>query len=70
MTAHEETIDRRLPLPASYPMEFKHWAWWFIDLSVNAPTLQQQCMTLYPKWLELQGKQPHQAAKGDVGDGE
>lgn len=54
MTAHKETIDRRLPHPASYPMEFKHWAWWFIDLSVGAPSLQEQCMTLYPKWLELQ----------------
>lgn len=56
--AHMEKIDRRLPHPATYPMPFKHWAWWFIDLSVNAPTLQQQCVELYPKWLALQSRQP------------
>ena len=52
--AHKEKEDKRLPLLASYPMEFKHWAWWFIDLCVNAPSTQQQCVELYPKWLLLQ----------------
>lgn len=55
--ARKERRDKRLPLLASYPMEFKHWAWWQIDLSISAPTVDQQCAELYPAWLALQQRQ-------------
>ena len=37
-----------------YPPEFKKWAWWFTDISIDAETLAKQWAPLWEQWQQRQ----------------
>jgi len=45
-----------------YPAGFKQWAFWSIDLSINAPSLRKQMDALLPEWEKVRAKYPERFA--------
>lgn len=37
----------------AFPKDFHLWAWWFTDISIDAPSLREQWPPLYERWKAL-----------------